>query len=256
MSSGKILMPSPLSTMDIIASSSHVVKWTFGDMFHCFSTSEDCAAVNEKLDMKMVKTLFLCDRKQTQFFLFVTAGAKPFRSKEFARVLGVSRLSFAPAELMKSMLGTEIGAATMFSTLLDTAKEVQVVVGANKLGMKKRPTSMRLKQAAAAVVAVLCRASKLVILSDIAGFYDSDPRLHPNAKLVEQITHIDEHVKSLAGGAGSRRGTGGMRTKLQAAQLATAQGIDTVITNGKNPDGLYRIIKGEQVGTLFVGREK
>jgi len=107
-----------------------------------------------------------------------------------------------------------------------------------------------------AVVAVLCRASKLVILSDINGFYDSDPRLHPNAKLMEQITLINDSVKSLAGGAGSRRGTGGMKTKLQAAELATAQGIDTVITNGKSPDALYKIIKGQSVGTLFVGMGK
>ncbi len=105
-----------------------------------------------------------------------------------------------------------------------------------------------------AVVAVLCRAQKLVILSDIDGFYDSDPRLHPDAKLIERISKIDENIRSLAGGAGSRRGTGGMKTKLQAANLATAQGIDTIITNGKNPAALYDIMKGQHVGTLFAGR--
>jgi Glutamate 5-kinase len=105
-----------------------------------------------------------------------------------------------------------------------------------------------------AVVAVLCKAQKLVILSDIDGFYDNDPRLYPNAKLIERIGEIDEGVQSLAGGAGSRRGTGGMKTKLQAAKLATAQGIDTIITNGKNPSALYEIIKGSSVGTLFVGK--
>jgi len=105
-----------------------------------------------------------------------------------------------------------------------------------------------------AVVAILCRAQKLVILSDINGFYDSDPRFHPNAKLIERITEIDEGVQSLAGGAGSQRGTGGMKTKLQAAKLATAQGIDTIITNGKNPSALYEIVKGGSVGTLFVGK--
>ena len=94
------------------------------------------------------------------------------------------------------------------------------------------------------VVAVLCRAHKLVILSDIDGFYDSEPRFHPNAKLIEKITQIDDAVQALAGGSGSRRGTGGMKTKLQAAKLATAQGIDTVIANGKDPDALYEIIKG------------
>ena len=67
------------------------------------------------------------------------------------------------------------------------------------------------------VVAVLCRAKRLVILSDIDGFYDSDPRLHPNAKLIEQIDAIDEKVYALAGGAGSRRGTGHRRHAHQTA---------------------------------------
>ena len=105
-----------------------------------------------------------------------------------------------------------------------------------------------------AVVAVLCKAQKLIILSDIDGFYDRDPRLHPNARLIEKIEQIDESVQLLAGGAGSRRGTGGMKTKLQAAKLATSQGIDTIITNGKNPAALYDIIKGEKAGTLFTGK--
>ena len=90
-------------------------------------TMEDCAAVNDRLDMKMVKTLFLCDRKQTGFYLFITAGAKPFRSKEFSAAMGVSRLSFAPAGLMEQILGTAVGAATVFSALLDTAREVKIV---------------------------------------------------------------------------------------------------------------------------------
>lgn len=105
-----------------------------------------------------------------------------------------------------------------------------------------------------AVVAVLCRATKLIILSDIDGFYDSDPRLHPGAKLIECIEEIDESVYALAGGAGSRRGTGGMKTKLQAAKLATAQGIDTIITNGKNPAAIYDIVTGKGAGTLFKGK--
>lgn len=105
-----------------------------------------------------------------------------------------------------------------------------------------------------AVVSVLCRAKRLIIFSDIDGFYDSDPRLHPNAKLIDRISVIDEKILSLAGGAGSRRGTGGMKTKLQAAKLAMSQGIDTIITNGKNPASLYKIIKGDNVGTIFVGK--
>lgn len=106
-----------------------------------------------------------------------------------------------------------------------------------------------------AVVAVLCSAGRLVILSDIDGLYDADPRLHPTAKLIQQIERIDDSVYELAGGAGSRRGTGGMKTKLQAAALATRQGIDTVITNGKRPEALYDIVQGKLAGTLFLGQK-
>ena len=90
-------------------------------------TMEDCVAIDEKLDMKMVKTLFLCNRQQTQYYLFVTAGDKPFRSKDFSNALGVARVSFAPAEQMEQMLGTKIGAATVFSSLLDTENKVRIV---------------------------------------------------------------------------------------------------------------------------------
>ena len=107
-----------------------------------------------------------------------------------------------------------------------------------------------------AVVSVLCQADLLVIFSDIDGFYDKDPRLYRDAQLIGRIEEIDDHVFQLAGGAGSRRGTGGMRTKIQAADLATSQGIDTLVTNGKNPAVLYDIIEGKKVGTLFVAREK
>lgn len=90
-------------------------------------TMEDCAAINRKLNMDMVKTLFLCNRKQTDFYLFITVGSKPFRSKDFSSALGVSRVSFAPAEKMDTMLGTKIGAATVFSSLLDDDNEIKIV---------------------------------------------------------------------------------------------------------------------------------
>ncbi|MCD8019807.1 MAG: glutamate 5-kinase [Clostridiales bacterium] len=106
-----------------------------------------------------------------------------------------------------------------------------------------------------AVVAVLCRADKLIILSDIDGFFDKDPRLFKNAKLISRVEKVDDSTYNLAGGAGSRRGTGGMRTKLQAADIATLQGIDVIVTNGKTPHVLYDIINGEKVGTLFVAQK-
>ena len=90
-------------------------------------TMEDCVAIDEKLNMNMVKTLFLCNRQRTQFYLFITIGSKQFRSKDFSNALGVARVSFAPAKEMETMLGTKIGAATVFSSLLDTENRVQIV---------------------------------------------------------------------------------------------------------------------------------
>lgn len=91
-------------------------------------TMDDCVAVNEKLNMKMVKTLFLCNKQQTDFYLFITVGNKPFRSKDFSSALNVARLSFAPSNLMETMLGTKIGAATILSALLPTANRVKIVI--------------------------------------------------------------------------------------------------------------------------------
>ena len=90
-------------------------------------TMEDCAAIDEKLNMSMVKTLFLCNRQQTDFYLFITTGNKPFRSKDFSNALGVSRVSFAPAERMDDMLGTKVGAATVFSSLFDRENRIRIV---------------------------------------------------------------------------------------------------------------------------------
>ncbi len=90
-------------------------------------TMEDCVQIDAKLKMKMVKTLFLCNRQQTAYDLFITVGNKPFSSKNFSTSLGIPRVSFAPSEKMQTMLGTKIGAATVFSALLDTENHVQIV---------------------------------------------------------------------------------------------------------------------------------
>ena len=75
----------------------------------------------------MVKTLFLCDRKQQKFYLFITRGDKIFNSKEFSHALGIPRVSFAPIPVMENMLGTKVGAVTVFSALLDKENKVRIV---------------------------------------------------------------------------------------------------------------------------------
>ncbi len=102
-----------------------------------------------------------------------------------------------------------------------------------------------------ATVARLSKAGLLIILSDIDGLYDSDPRKNENARLIETVEKIDEKIESIAGGAGTSRGTGGMITKIHAAKDATKEGIDVVIANGENPEILYDILDGTAKCTLF-----
>ena len=90
-------------------------------------TMEDCVLINERLDMKTVKTLFLCNRQQTNFYLFVTLDGKPFVTKDFSSALGISRVSFATEELLFSMLGTKIGATTVLSSIIDTENKVRII---------------------------------------------------------------------------------------------------------------------------------
>ena len=102
-----------------------------------------------------------------------------------------------------------------------------------------------------AVVAGLCGAQGLIILTDIDGLYDSDPRKNPQARRIPRVEEITPAVEELAGGAGSNRGTGGMATKLKAAKLAKSQGIPTAVISGSHTETLYQLLRGEDVGTVF-----
>lgn len=106
----------------------------------------------------------------------------------------------------------------------------------------------------AAHVGIFCRADMLIIMSDIDGLFDSDPHENPNAKIIPKVEKIDDRIRSLAGGAGSRLGSGGMITKINAAEIAMNAGIDMAILNGRNPAVLYDLLDGKQVGTVFSAK--
>ena len=105
-----------------------------------------------------------------------------------------------------------------------------------------------------AIVAQLVSADLLIILSDIDGFYDSNPKENPNAKLIKQIDEITEEIEACAGGAGSSLGTGGMATKIAAARKATDAGVNMVLANGEEPSIISDILEGQEVGTLFTAK--
>ena len=106
----------------------------------------------------------------------------------------------------------------------------------------------------AAYVALLAHADLLINLSDVGGLYDSDPRKNPNATLIEEVRDI-QSIKHFATGAGTDRGTGGMVTKLEAAEIVTANGIPMRIADGASPAILYDICEGKARGTLFIAKE-
>ena len=105
-----------------------------------------------------------------------------------------------------------------------------------------------------AYVALVCHADLLINLSDIDGLYDKDPRKFADARLIPEVSTIDDSVLAMAGGAGTARGTGGMATKLLAAKIVLDQGIPMFILNGQDPTVLYEILDGNRVGTYFAAR--
>ncbi len=106
----------------------------------------------------------------------------------------------------------------------------------------------------AAMVGNLLEADLLVILTDQAGLYESDPRQNPEARLLPEVDAGDPRLLAMAGGAGSTVGSGGMLTKVRAAARAARSGTATVVCGGREPDVLLRLWKGESIGTRFHPR--
>ena len=104
----------------------------------------------------------------------------------------------------------------------------------------------------AAYTALVAQADTLIMCSDIDGLYTADPRIDENASLMPEVSHIDESIYALAGGAGTKVGTGGMRTKIEAAEKCTNSGIQTLIVNGKKGEVFDQLADGVSPGTRFL----
>ncbi|NLO47113.1 MAG: glutamate 5-kinase [Clostridiales bacterium] len=126
----------------------------------------------------------------------------------------------------------------------DSVSSVEIETGHNKILGDNDTLS--------AIVAVLCKADKLILLSDVDKLYDCDPHSNPNAKPVNVVTEITSALREMAGGSGSGWGTGGMSTKLQAAEVAMKSGVEVTITDGDHLERIYDILEGCTVGTRFV----
>lgn len=106
-----------------------------------------------------------------------------------------------------------------------------------------------------AIVAKLVGADLLVILTDIDGLYDKDPRKHEDARKIDVVEEITDEIVRHAGGSGSNRGTGGMATKIQAAKYVTSAGINCSVIGGDDPQRIYDLLEGQSIGTLFKAKE-
>ena len=107
-----------------------------------------------------------------------------------------------------------------------------------------------------AVIAALIGADLLILLSDIDGLFTDDPNTNPNAKCIDTVETLDDKLLSMGKGSVSSVGTGGMATKLTAAEIATAAGADMVIANGADFHVIHKILEGRKHGTLFVHNKK
>lgn len=107
-----------------------------------------------------------------------------------------------------------------------------------------------------AMVAVSVNADRLILLSDIDGLYTADPHKVADAKLVHEVPELTPEIMALGGGAGSDLGTGGMKTKLNAAKICTEEGCEMVILNGSKPSLLYDLFDGKTVGTRFLAKKE
>jgi glutamate 5-kinase len=104
----------------------------------------------------------------------------------------------------------------------------------------------------AALVVTLIDAELLILLSDIAGLYDGDPHQDPHARLIREVRQVDASIWGIAGESATDSGTGGMRTKIEAAQLVQRAGSTMVIAHGSERDVLLRIMEGQPIGTRFL----
>ncbi len=172
----------------------------------------------------------------------------------YDRLFGEHGITVAQALVSRGDLSDRLGYLNVRNTL-NTLLElgVQPIVNENDVVAVEEIRGARFgdNDNLSAMVANLVDAGLLMILSDVAGLYTSDPMLDPRAELIPKVETIDDSITSLAAGTKSSKAVGGMVTKLQAAGLATASGVDVVIAKGRLENVIPRLAGGEGLGTFF-----
>ncbi len=173
--------------------------------------------------------------------------------KIYSKLFGEYGTSVAQVLLNKDVIDggeRENNAKNTFNTLIDLG--VVPIVNENDT-ISTYEIEFGDNDSLSAYVSHIVNADMLVILTDIDGLYDSDPRINQDAKLISHVDKVTDELLAIAGGSGSNRGTGGMQTKLHAVSFVNKFGCDAVIVNGSNPEVLYEIAEGRPRGTFFKG---
>ncbi len=173
----------------------------------------------------------------------------------YAELFGQHNITVAQALLTKADLSDRAGYLNTRNTLL-ALLELRVVCIVNENDVVAIDEIQEAKfgdnDNLSAMVANLVDADLLMILTDIGGLYTADPHLDPNAHLITQVVRIDSDIECLGTSSASSLGTGGMITKIEAARLATASGVNVIIADGRETDVILRLASGEAIGTHFL----
>ena len=193
-------------------------------------------------------------RKNTPFKQVLASVGQSYLMRTYEQLFSQHNIIIAQALLTKQDLSDRAGYLNARNALLALA-ELDIICIANENDVVALDEIEELKfgdnDNLSAMVANLVDADLLVLLTDIEGLYTADPHYNPEAQLIRRVDMIDAKIERLASDTPNSQGIGGMATKVEAAKLATSSGVSVIIADGREPDILARIDKGEDVGTFF-----
>ncbi len=194
------------------------------------------------------------ENKNTPFRQVLASAGQNILMHTYEQIFSQRGITIAQALLTRADISNRCGYLNARNTLLALIElGVICIVNENDVVATDEIQNMRFgdNDNLSAMVANLIDADLLVLLTDVNGLYTADPNSNPDAQLIDRVDKIDASIEKLAGKSGGTVGTGGMKTKLQAAKLATSSGTNVLIANGELPGILERIDSGEVVGTFF-----
>ncbi|GAI17771.1 unnamed protein product, partial [marine sediment metagenome] len=199
------------------------------------------------------------ERKSTPFKQVLASVGQSHLMHTYEQLFSQYDITIAQALLTKEDISDRAGYLNARNTLLAlTSLDIICIVNENDVVALDEIEELKFgdNDNLSAMVANLVDADLLVLLTDIEGLYTADPHYNPEAQLIRRVDRIDAGIERLANDTserseGSRQGIGGMATKIEAAKLATSSGVSVIIADGREPDILARIDKGEDVGTFF-----